>query len=47
MNPTIFVHKSGGINWYCEQRGKGPHVVLVPSGEGDCAAFEVVAAAAG
>jgi len=45
MNPTIFVHKSGGINWYCEQRGKGPHVVLVPSGEGDCAAFEAVAAA--
>jgi pimeloyl-ACP methyl ester carboxylesterase len=38
-----FVHSSGGIEWYCEQRGKGPPVVLVPSGEGDCASFDEVA----
>ena len=28
---------------YCEQRGDGPPVVLVPSGEGDCASFDEVA----
>lgn len=39
-----FEHNTGGINWYCEQRGDGPLVVLVPSGEGDCASFEQVAA---
>lgn len=39
-----FQHNSGGIDWYCEQRGEGPPVILVPSGEGDCASFETVAA---
>jgi pimeloyl-ACP methyl ester carboxylesterase len=39
------MHQSGGIKWYCERRGKGPAIVLVPSGEGDCANFESVAAA--
>src|SRR3954447_65161 len=39
-----FEHNTGGIEWYCEQRGEGPTVVLVPSGEGDCASFEAVAA---
>jgi pimeloyl-ACP methyl ester carboxylesterase len=39
-----FEHNTGGIDWYCEQRGEGPPVVLVPSGEGDCASFEKVAA---
>ncbi|MDT5280383.1 MAG: hypothetical protein QOJ20_1578 [Mycobacterium sp.] len=39
-----FEHKADGIDWFCEQRGKGPHVVLVPSGEGDCASYEQVAA---
>ena len=38
-----FEHKTDGIVWYCEQRGEGPPVVLVPSGEGDCASFEQVA----
>ena len=32
------------IDWYCELRGNGPTVVLIPSGEGDCASFEKVAA---
>lgn len=28
-----------GISWYCERQGKGPDLILVPSGEGDCASF--------
>ena len=39
-----FHHQAGGIEWYCEQRGDGPAVVLVPSGEGDCGSFDRVAA---
>jgi pimeloyl-ACP methyl ester carboxylesterase len=39
-----FNHQAEGIKWYCEQRGEGPHVVLVPSGEGDCSSFDEVAA---
>src|SRR5262249_30830254 len=31
------------IDWYCELRGTGPTIVLIPSGEGDCASFEKVA----
>lgn len=33
------MQQSGGIDWYCEMRGDGPHVVLIPSGEGDCGSF--------
>jgi pimeloyl-ACP methyl ester carboxylesterase len=32
------------IDWYYELSGKGPTVVLIPSGEGDCGSFEKVAA---
>jgi pimeloyl-ACP methyl ester carboxylesterase len=39
------MHEASGINWYCELRGKGPTVVLIPSGEGDCANFAAVAGA--
>ena len=39
-----FKHQAAGVDWHCEQRGDGPPVVLVPSGEGDCASFEQVAA---
>ena len=45
MQRETFVHAAGGINWYCERRGQGQAVVLVPSGEGDCASFEAVATA--
>jgi pimeloyl-ACP methyl ester carboxylesterase len=45
------MHAEGGfrqrvdsIDWYCESRGRGPVVVLIPSGEGDCGSFESVAA---
>ena len=31
------------INWYYELRGRGPTVVLIPSGEGDCGSFQKVA----
>ena len=33
------------ITWYFELRGRGPTVVLIPSGEGDCGSFEKVATA--
>ena len=39
-----FEHQAAGVDWHCEQRGDGPPVVLVPSGEGDCTSFEQVAA---
>ena len=39
-----FMKRSGEIDWYCEQSGQGPDVVLIPSGEGDCSAFDKVAA---
>ena len=35
----------GSIKWYCELKGRGPTVVLLPSGEGDCGSFEGVARA--
>ena len=31
------------ISWYYELRGRGPTIVLIPSGEGDCGSFEKVA----
>lgn len=33
------------ISWYYELRGRGPTIVLIPSGEGDCGSFEKVAVA--
>jgi len=33
------------IKWYYELRGRGPAVVLIPSGEGDCGSFEKAAVA--
>jgi pimeloyl-ACP methyl ester carboxylesterase len=41
----IFKHKAADIDWYCELRGSGPPVVLIPSGEGDCGSFARVAEA--
>lgn len=38
-----FVHRSGDIEWYCEQSGSGDDVILIPSGEGDCSAFDETA----
>lgn len=39
-----FHHNVGPIDWYCEMQGRGPTVVLIPSGEGDCGSFAKVAA---
>jgi pimeloyl-ACP methyl ester carboxylesterase len=41
---TGFHRQVDSIDWYCELRGQGPTVVLIPSGEGDCGSFEKVAA---
>jgi pimeloyl-ACP methyl ester carboxylesterase len=43
MKTRTFRHDASGIDWYCELRGGGPSVVLMPSGEGDCASFQTVA----
>lgn len=46
MNPTADIGRwieVGGIRWYHELRGRGPAVVLIPSGEGDCGSFAAVA----
>ena len=40
---VAFRHRVGSIDWYCERRGKGPALVLIPSGEGDCGSFGRVA----
>jgi pimeloyl-ACP methyl ester carboxylesterase len=38
-NFSSFTQKVNGIDFYCELRGNGPTVVLVPSGEGDCGSY--------
>ena len=43
MATTSRVQTSDGIDWHCEQRGTGPDLILIPSGEGDCANFDKVA----
>ena len=43
METKILKHKACGIEWYCELRGSGPTIVLIPSGEGDCGSFAMVA----
>lgn len=37
------VESDDGISWYVEQSGSGPHIVLIPSGEGDCHSFRALA----
>jgi pimeloyl-ACP methyl ester carboxylesterase len=41
----MFRQYASGIDWYCELRGNGPTIVLIPSGEGDCENFTAVAEA--
>jgi pimeloyl-ACP methyl ester carboxylesterase len=43
MQTSMLRHNASGIHWYCELRGSGPSVVLIPSGEGDCGSFAKVA----
>lgn len=41
---TSSIKTKDEINWYFEEQGTGPHLVLVPSGEGDCYSFRKIAA---
>ena len=43
LDVKAFTHKAAGIDWYCELRGSGPTIVLIPSGEGDCGSLVKVA----
>jgi len=43
MQIRTFKQKASDLDWYCELRGSGPTVVLIPSGEGDCGNFATVA----
>lgn len=43
MPVRSFMRRVDDIDWYCQQQGDGPAVVLVPSGEGDCTSFDAVA----
>src|SRR5262245_56330817 len=43
MKTRTFHQTASEIDWYCEVRGGGPSVVLMPSGEGDGASFQTVA----
>jgi pimeloyl-ACP methyl ester carboxylesterase len=43
MDKRIFNTPVNGINFYCEIRGQGPALVLVPPGLNDCGLFEQLA----
>jgi pimeloyl-ACP methyl ester carboxylesterase len=43
MQAKIFTQRAADVDWYCELRGSGPTIVLIPSGEGDCGNFATVA----
>ena len=43
MQTRILQQKAADIDWYCELRGSGPFIALIPSGEGDCGNFATVA----
>ncbi|KIV85055.1 hypothetical protein PV11_00791 [Exophiala sideris] len=43
MTTTTRVATRDGIEWHCERQGQGPHLMLIPSGEGDCSNFAKVA----
>ncbi|KAH6704037.1 zearalenone hydrolase [Leptodontidium sp. MPI-SDFR-AT-0119] len=40
---SFTIQTKNGISWHCERQGTGPHIVLIPSGEGDCGSFSEVA----
>lgn len=45
VEPPVASRKNvDSIAWYYEIRGRGPSIVLIPSGEGDCGSFDKVAA---
>ena len=40
MRTTSNITTKDGINWYYEQEGSGPYVVLIPDGLGECQMFD-------
>ena len=40
MRTKASVRTKDGINWYYEQEGSGPHIILIPDGTGDCQEFD-------
>ncbi|KAE9373353.1 alpha/beta-hydrolase [Stipitochalara longipes BDJ] len=38
------VETGDGISWHVEQSGSGPHLMFIPSGEGDCSSYDKVVA---
>lgn len=40
MRTRSTITTKNGINWYYEQEGSGPHVVLIPDGFGECFMFD-------
>ncbi|KAK5163886.1 uncharacterized protein LTR77_010280 [Saxophila tyrrhenica] len=40
MRTTGTIKSDHGINWYYEQEGSGPDLVLIPDGLGDCTMFD-------
>ena len=38
-----YKQRVNGVDFYCELRGSGPTVVLIPPGDGDCGAYATVA----
>jgi pimeloyl-ACP methyl ester carboxylesterase len=44
MEKKILHVASNGITFYCEQRGTGPAIVLIPDGSNDCEPFDRLAA---
>jgi pimeloyl-ACP methyl ester carboxylesterase len=43
MADSSIVSTQDGIRWYVERQGSGPNLILIPSGEGDCASLATVA----
>lgn len=43
MSRPFRVQTDDGISWHVEQSGSGPHIILIPSGEGDCHSFTTLA----
>ena len=45
VSATAFHHRAADIDWYCEQRGVGSPVVLIPSGGWSLPVYREVIAA--
>ncbi|RDL38695.1 Uncharacterized protein BP5553_03035 [Venustampulla echinocandica] len=43
MSHSSQIQTDDGISWHVERSGSGPHILLIPSGEGDCHSFTTIA----